>query len=716
MSVLGFGWTPYGVWLSVRPDPARPPCRLDGLCRCDLPQTIDVPVEVIASGRLAGHQLLQRWFAPAPSRARAKPAWLTAALARYFQDVFHAVRNDPDLQVLLLGELDQFVIVVPPHARPSDIQALRTVLPTSPLTVTVVAHHTAAMAGLMEAFVPQQPFLACDWEDDLVVRPILAHDTLCHIGQTGNSLRLRDAGRTALERCLLRAVLSKGPVSTIQNRGGAPQADLSAGVAAPVAAFVERALAGGDLRFSATIHSTAQPGDPAPAVRVLPPCKPASKNSAAEPGTQPAMPADTASHAASPWKVTLSEDEVTKCWAPLFERAGNFLRATLREARRAGLDTATLSGCMFDAPRLSGALPTVLEEEGFHTPPGSPSDAVVRGLHFCVRARPMLPYDCGVLLKSRGAPVGIGTLLLVRPASIGEERQSDILSLPVPADAALEVAFYLRRLNANATRVICEVMKSHSFAPALNAAREARLRVAMRVDQEAGSQPAVSVDILDLNANQHIRFERLPLTGTVPLRTLPLREARQLKAAPWAEKIHRLRASIPPDKLPRTVDAWRRLLESGPQVSRQTYAKELCGAAANLFEALAFCYDKQCEDFAKGVRTQLMIELFWKTAEPAEIQAEARRLLFQTMQTGAGVVAKAGGNHCAAWQHAFPASAGPPPGDTCARRFLTAVSQDLAGLDFEAAIVGTVEQVLRMYHLATCSPLTLNVAWDGSLD
>jgi len=715
VSVLGYGWTSQGVWLSGRPDPARPPCRLDGASRSGCPQGTAVPAEVCASGYLAGHELLERWFVPAAVRGRAKPDWLTAALTRYFEGLFHWLCRDADLQVLLLGGIEQLVIVVPPHARPPDTEALRAILPASGLTVTVIAHHVAAIAGLLEGFVPQQPFLACDWDNDLVLRTVLTHDTLCHLGQVGGGQRLRGAGRASLERHLIRAALAKHPRPPLADQASGHPGDALADLAASVAAFVEDVLAGGDLRFSVVLEPAGVPSRPAAAVRRLPPARPVAEARSA--GHEPESA--VASHAAAggaPWEITMSEDEVLESWTPVFERAANFLRATAREAGRAGLEMATLSGQFFQVPRLSGLVRAVLDEEGFSAPSGTPIDAAMRGLHTCVRGRALLPYDCGVLLKSRVSTVGVGTLVLVRPAAIGEERQSDVLCLPVPQDAAVEVAFYLRRLNADATKVIVEVMKSHSFAPALDGAREARLQVSMRVDLDAGGQATVSVDLHDLNGNQHIRFERLPLAGAVPLRSLPLRDARQLRAVEWLERIRRLRASLSPGSMPSTVKDWRRLFQSGPRVSRRTYAGEICSAAAGFFQAVAGACHCKADELAQGALTSLAVEAFWKAASPDQIQAEARRLLFAAMHVGAGVMAEAGCNHCATWRHLFPDTAQTPADDVCARKFLTAVSEDLAGQDAEAVVVGAVEGMLRMHHLACCSPSTLNVAWDGSLD
>ncbi|NLH72762.1 MAG: hypothetical protein GX456_06890 [Verrucomicrobia bacterium] len=720
MSVLGLAWDKNGICLTCRPDPALPPRRLDELCHCEIPRSVRVPPDLSPEGNLAGHVLLGNWFAPPPNRSPREQALLASAVAEYFGNVLSALQNDPDAQVLLLDSIDQLVIVTPPHAHQQDVDALAKMLPATGLTITMVTHYAAQFAGLCKEFLPMKPFLVCEWDEDLVFHPVVAHPTLSHVSRTGQGSKLKHVGARRMQELLTRHVVARHP-ALFSDEAAAGKVSSMAALRAAADAFVQKALAGGELAFAA-----GGPKEPVTArftasVRTLPPGRPHPTNGTRPEGSSSIPESLRAEPSGEPWAISLTEDEVLASWKPLLDQVRNFSGAAAREARAMGLTACVCSGAMFQAPVFASIVHDAFEREGVLVSTDSPTVTAGRGAHFCVRARPMLSYDCGVLIKLRGARTGIGTLVLVRPAAVGEKRQSDVLALPIPnaGGALLDLAIYLRRLDEQATSVVCEVLKSHTFSPALSTDRQARLQVSMRVDEDEVLGATVSVDIHDLNSDDHIRFNKLPLRGTEPLSEPPLRDPQQLMAADWANRIDAIRRS-PSGSRVRTVSDWRARFEDWGGVSRGFYASYILNSAVEFITILAAACNEGQEELLEGLALLGAIQLsdpnFVRNAHPEEFQAEARLALFEAMRRGATALTGLGCNYCAAWLEEFREASDAPTEERCAQRLLNAVSQDLAGREIESAVVEATSKVAQMYHWTCQHPSTLNVAWDGSLD
>lgn len=720
MSVLGLAWDRNGICLTCRPDPALPPRRLEELCNCEIPPSVRVPPDLSPEGNLAGHVLLENWFHPPSNRSRKEQALLATAIAEYLASVLSALQNNLDAQVLLLDGVDQLAIVTPPHARKEDVDALAKTMPATGLTVTMVTHYAAQVAGVCGQFLPMKPFLTCEWDEDLVFRPVVAHASLSHVSRTGQGSRLKDVGARRMQELLTRHVVAKHP-GLFSDESAAGKVSRIAVLQAAADAFVRKALGGGELAFSANGQDGPVPDHPSTGARTLPPARPVATNRTPPEGlsSKPGTPMAEASR--EPWTVSLTEDEVLASWKPLLDQVRNFSGAAARESRATGLTACVCFGAMFQAPGFARIVHGAFEREGVLISTESPAAAAGRGAHFCVRTRPTLSYDCGVLIKLRGARTGIGTLVLVRPATIGEKRQSDVLALPIPGagSAVLDLAIYLRRLDEKATGVVCEVLKSHTFSPALSTDREARLQVGMRVDEDEVLGATVSVDIHDLNSDEHISFNRLPLRGTEPLSEPPLRDSKQLMVAEWADRIEMIRRS-PSGNQVRTVSDWRTRFEDSRGVSRGFYATHILRSAFEFISILCAASnqgeDMLIEALALLGAGRLSDPEFVRNAHPEEFQAEARMTLFKAMRRGANSMAGLGCNYCAAWLKEFEVANDAPKEERCAQRLLNAVSQDLAGHEVESAVVGATSKVAQMYHWTCQHPLTLNVAWDGSLD
>jgi hypothetical protein len=501
----------------------------------------------------------------------------------------------------------------------------------------------------------------------------------------------------------LEQLLAKALVAKFTSQ---PSASELARVRTRAAICVEAILAGGqtELALAPEGEATQTPKDAL--MEALLPDKPSAPSEETLPNSE-VIAAATKVDALS-----LSENEIRAAWTPLLGLVGNFACAAAREARRSGVSVAMLSGRMFRSPLLLGVVRDALRAGGIDSVADTVGDSALLGVHYCVRARPLLPYDCGFLLKRPDAPLGIGTLVLVRPAAIGEERQSEALELPLPAAASLEISFYTRRLDEGAQGVIYDVMRKHVFVPSRNAAGEARIRVAMRVEQGEEHLATVSVDIHDLNNNEHIRFERLPLAGESELSEPPLRDARQLPALDWAAKVLQARESREQSAQPSTIDEWRQALENrAPRLPRAAYANHILNAVREAIRAVTGAYDKEFEALAKGLSTWLLTDSVVEIREPEDFQAEGRRLLFETMHRAAGLIADNGGRHCRAWLRSHPSAETVPAEESPAARFVNSISQDRAEAVDTSGLMDAATQLQAVFHLTCSSPYSLNIAW-----
>ncbi|MBM3879466.1 MAG: hypothetical protein FJ387_07055 [Verrucomicrobia bacterium] len=321
----------------------------------------------------------------------------------------------------------------------------------------------------------------------------------------------------------------------------------------------------------------------------------------------------------------------------------------------------------------------------------------------------MLAYDCGFLLQPPAATLGVGTLVLVQPAAVGDERQSEPIELPLSDAAALEIALFTRRLAGAATGVRYDLLRSHVFVPTRNAAGEARLRVAMRVEEGHERLATVTADIHDLNSHEHIRFERLPLVGASELMAPPLRDARQLRALEWAQKIQQARQGSPS---PASVDQWRQALEQrAALLPRAAYAERLLDTVRLVMRALAKLSHKPFAEVATGLTTWLVTETAVQSRAPDEVQSEARRLLFQTMHRAASLIAAGGGHRCRAWLRLYPSGGAVPSEPTCAQRLVNSISQDRATSVDPAGLTAATTRLQSAFRLACSSPSSLNIAW-----
>lgn len=681
MSVLGLRCDSSGIRLSCRPDPARPPQPLDALCSLELPATVPVSTEVNATGTLPVEELFRRCFTHPGARSTPTPAWLPEAVTAWFRALVAAIDGNPDLNVLLLGGVEQFAVVAPAGAQPAQVEAFRGAAGKAGRPVTVVLDPVAAFAWATRAFEPLRPFLLCEWEDDLVCRTVIAYDTLHHLSTVGEPLRRRGLGSATWVDRLAHAVQGK----------------LAPGAAPVPAGHVRRHAAAGfeQMLHTGTVELPAQPaptpiaGSPAPSTTTSNP----------PPAPLPALPG-------------LSSTEVAGAWATPRHLATNFATAAARAACGCGAGTAVLSGPLFNLPLLEEDARTGLRAGGMREIVSTRGEAALLGVHYCVHPRPRLPYDCGFLLRRPGSPRGIGTLVLVRPAALGEERQSEEFELPLPPAASLEIAFYLRRLDETQRAVLCEVMRSHVFAPALNNSGHARVRVAMKVEADSSHQPTVTVDVHDLNSQEHIRFERLPVTGGMPLEASPLRDPRELPAVDWAPKIDTARVSGPGGTPPDTVRKWRDALEGrGIKPPRAAYAAYLVNTVVSLFNATAAVGGCSFTDLAAGLKTWLNVESQVEARAPEDFQSEGRRILYEAMRRCAQALANQGGTHCRAWLRKHPAAGAGPVSAKCAPEFVNSVSQDRAGQPDPGDLADVLDQVQRVFHLASEPPHSLNVDW-----
>jgi hypothetical protein len=721
MSVLGLSCDSRGVRLSARLDPAKPPQVLTRLGGVTVPASVPVEAASVPAGSVTVGEIFERSFPPAADPAAATPEWLSEAVTAWFRALLAAIGQDPDAQVLLLGGVENLAVVAPPQAQPAQMEAFRGAAGKAGVPVTIVAHHVAALAGLRERFEPLHPFMVCDWAHDLDCGAFLPHPTFIHLSPVGQRFRRKALGPSVLADALIRAVtarLLEAPAAELQAR-------LRHHVDEGVAAF----LAGGELRLSPLPFTPPPPPTPSDADAVLLPEEPRPAETSPE-ASGLGQPAASASKGAD--LPGLDQNAITAAWAQLAQLAGNFLARALQEAsqvgtegvdttrgqlhkaaqeaRRQGAEEVILCGPMFNVPSLRAAVKQALAAHGFQRVAEAGGDDALLGVHYCVLPRPLLPYDCGFLLKPAGATRGIGTLVLVRPAQIGEERQSEVLEIPLAAGTALEMAFYTRRLDDAAQAVLYDVMRQHVFVPSRTAAGQARICVAMRVEQGDERLATVTVDIHDLNNHEHIRFERLPLRGEARLEQLPLRDARQLPALAWATKLAEAPAkSTSPNS---SVAAWRRVLEQrAALLGRQDYADYLVGAVRNLFSGVAEALGVDFGDLAEGLKTWLVTEAAVTANPPAEFQTEGRKLLFATMRRAAASMAQHGGGHCRTWLRQHPEQTSVPSDESPAQQFVNSVSQDRAGSSDTAELAQALAALQTAFHHACGSPHALNIDW-----
>ena len=219
-------------------------------------------------------------------------------------------------------------------------------------------------------------------------------------------------------------------------------------------------------------------------------------------------------------------------------RLNRFLSTALPELRRHCDDgLIVFSGDAFCSPIFRPTLVEALERTGLR-PCNLDVPAELLGLHYCVSEKPKLPYDCGILIKRPGDENGIGTLVLMRPASVGTRRDSGPLEILMSGLTTLEVTFYLRCLDMTTKNVRYEEMISHRMAPKIDDQGYARVSASMQVCEKDGEEGNLTlcIELLDETGGEVIRFEHLPITGGRPMYWPPLRHAESPIGLHWERK------------------------------------------------------------------------------------------------------------------------------------------------------------------------------------
>jgi len=661
MSMLGIAWNDNGLLLSCRPDPARPAGLLEHFCDVTIPEAAQAgaaPPAVLLQQLLTGTSL---------TTSGSETETRVQALADYLHRLVDDLNSDPSVSVLLLEQdIDHLTFLVPHGVPASQARAFSASLQQiHGLRTTAVSEPVAAAAHAMGSLATGRPFLLCEWDGDLVIGPAVANDDLIHCGRHNRRRTLPRIGPKTWPGLLESWLARKHGIGWRQNlptlQACVEKTELERALSRAVEALL-RGAADHVLRLVGT---------------------------------------DRATGSSREIEIILTIEVCRAAFMPLILKLRRFLEANLAATGNGCERKAVWFGLPLRVPFLRDIIKETFLAQGWASPILD-ADAALLGLHECVPPPPpSLPYDVGVAIRTTGAPLGIGTLVLVRPTSIGESRTSETLEIPTGGND-LEVAFYVRRLDFASGLLSYEIMQSHLFSPTIDDEGHAHMRVTMTVEAAHESVVGTSVTIAleDCEADESLHFERLPLTGGDPMSQPPARDPGEAVAWKWAEKARDVAARFKGD---RSAAEWRRFLEGrGSLVSRYRYWQEILMAAAAIMAGTS-------QPVQKAVGKTLLKEDWARQAPSERFQQEARKAILARMHHLAGEV---GRSHAQAWRRkAPPFTRVPLPDDSIARDFVNALSQDLAGRAEESDHMPRVHDLKRLFNLACQDPRNLNVDW-----
>lgn len=677
MSLLGISWNENELFYTCRPDPEAPPRFLPEVMDLELPP---IGEEAGPNRRLSIPVLLNSFFQNRTTEPREKIQEKSQILSRYFNRVVDTINEHPDSGVLLLEPVDRCCLVGPPCAISVQLQELEEALAPVAVEVRVASYEVVVLAGIQGRLEAEQPFVLCSGDEELVLSSASSYETLQHTSRKGRLYRHRQLGSEAVE-----AALRGHLMETLHRRSssGLSEAKVDPEALSKLTFSWTRDLMAGKGQLHGEVPLTG---------------KKHSENGAG-----------------SLVGILIDETECEEILAPIRRRIRQFVTSASQALKDPDHEYAVLAGSL---PLSSLFGPTILDallEAGLKVTPATPdhpsestsptpTETAALGVHLCVRSVPLLPYDCGVLLRQPGENHGLGTLVLTRPTRIGESRTSDPLELHLGTDDLLEVAFYVRRVDFSTGKIKLEVMKSHQFVARRDENRLTRVRVKMRVERDEttpGSGLTISIDLENLENDQTVSFENLRLRGEVELDRPPFRNPDQIAGLSWKSRIQEIVDGLEDQRREYPISAWFNTMTSGPppaRVPRKDYAQVLLQALEPTSGAWA------------EAQATLGSSEFVASSPAQEIQDTARRLLFTAMHEQAALLSRAG-NQAQVWSRTYPLTQPPPNETNCPERFFNAISATVADSEDEEALTAQAKSLMNAYRHTTARPVDLNIDW-----
>jgi hypothetical protein len=620
VSGISVSWSDGHLHLGCMPDPQRPARLLETV----LPSWTPPADAGVVS-------LLQQMATSDGERVDRERA--NAVLAGYVQSVVHGLRQDADADVVLLGEVDRLVLIPPPMVSPAAVRRLAEFVErASGMPTIAVGGAAAVLASGGDLIRPDGVYLVCHWDEDLRVfcaRPTADLRTLERISRIS---LLRGAGATGFHAMAMRLLRNRFP--------GLSDSDVRRAVEACAQST------NGSRRGHTTAPVAVDDGE-------------AERND-----------------------FTCALDQVERHRSTWLRRAEGFLTSAYQEqARLRPVAAIVACGCR-GWPAAAELMERVFTGRGLPVRVAS-IECEHAGAHRLCPDPPLLPYDCGVLIRRPGASLGAGCLVLIRPESIGTRRVSDVLEHPAQPGDVLEAAAYLRRVDFADRRVSYELLERRTFA-AKPRGGTVRLIAAMAVGSvdEPGGAVTVSIDIDDLEAGSSIRFRDLRLHAGTIIDRPPTLSGAAIAGAHWAARMaERISGSMQTD---RPIEAWIGLFRS--RSTRTEYAAEVISAAGatvwSLLSEPAFVSDADPEAFQAAARTTLFTALCRLAVTQHRIPAVV------------------------AWTATWPV-ASLPDDARAVRELVNALSTGGAA----AGVIEKAARLLSLYETAAAPAAHLNVDW-----
>lgn len=665
MSVLGISWQNGEVVVSCQPDPTLQPQRLDRLCGSPA---------LLQAERAFSTELSRRSAAADLTAGDQDSDDVLPALLSRFLEVVDA---DEIALTQMMGSVEHIALLLPSARDGSRASTLLRLADRLPVPLTAVAYPSAAIAGEFGRCLPRHPYLLCEWNEDLVLSMAFSYDDPAYFSRTGPRWQVKDVGPRRWRR-LIEAGLKKASADGAEERW--PGTELRLSNVDPC----ERAeLLVGELL-----------------------CPARNSGTQADSLDKKNAPADE-----SPKQPLI--DALSSCLFPIPQIAGNLFKTCLDQIDTGEPLTGILMGPGFAVTAHARIARELLQAKG-HRVVDAEEASVLRGLHLCVRPRPKLPYDCGVVIKKPGASSGIGTLILTRAMGIGDSCSSEEFVVAGSPGETMEVAFYLRHLDLEAEQVNYEVMHSHLFAPRLDAKSRARLSVMMCVDTDpdASDRVTVNIDLKDRVSKDTLRFPHLPVVGGQRMERPPLRDNTSVIGIDWGQRIAQVLGNLGEgdvDKL--SLGTWWKLLPvyTTQKVKRIEYIRHILRMASRV---AGIEMEPGMSEIHFRNEGKLLYGDNVETLDPERIQEAGRYLLFDAMRYLARQVVDGAhsSNHCRRWLEVYGRAA-PPIDPHCANELLNVVSQDLAGKAEEGAFSQRLTDLPVTYSYLCSPPDNLNIQW-----
>jgi hypothetical protein len=646
MSLLAIEWTRTGIRLGCRPDPQRPPIRLDEAVPALL-ASAPSPGGGATHGNL-GTDLAQAFEAFLEPNGADRDAQTAAELTLQLRRLLEAIHLSDEATILILGEVSRVGLVLPPNVPVSRQRSMSTLLSQAAVDVTAVPRAAATLAGIHGAYPHHLTYLRIRWNEDLECDLMASGTSPNELGRAAPGKRLRGVGITEWIRILAHQLAKQHKL--------------------PMA----------EALWSA--HACIDPSSAGP--------RPAAE------GLAPALP-----------------EEAAAAWESLRPRAEAFLRQAIVSAASAGARSLVVESVSPGLARGRVLLKRMFSngEIPFHQ--NTTGDEALFGLFALLPTPAILPYDCGVLLRIKGEEQGIGTLVLVSPAFVGTEAESEPLKMRTQEGQSLEIAFYTRRIDHESGQVTAQVMKSHIFNPRTDAKGGASVSVRMRVDESSAGEAVITAVINDRNAGDSIRFERLPFVTDSALTEPPYRSVEALAAMGWTDRIRNIRTKEGSCG-DWSVERWRSAFEgtSGP-ISRANYAGMIMRAVLECLGALETATAKSFQEVAKGIPGTLQKDEWVSSAAPEQMHRAMREALFGALRNSVREAAELGGSNCRSWLNAQGSTDPESPNEPAVRAGINALTQDLSRHPKWEPVVAAAAELPPLYHHACSPPDSLNIDW-----